>query len=113
MDGIKVHCARLHFVRHPRINRDFWTEVVAHWATDVLDGGAVIKKQRVPIFAGDTCETLNQRALQAEYRVQIAAIHDLCDGVARPVTEQIVQVRPGEEDILAWAKQQAHEHHKD
>ena len=52
MDGIRVSCARLNFVR--AVNRDFFTEAVTHWVTSVLDGGAIIKSRRIRSTPGSS-----------------------------------------------------------
>ena len=111
MDGIRVSCARLNFVR--AVNRDFFTEAVTHWVTSVLDGGAIIKSRRIPTKRDDTCRTLYDRVKPIEWEVQIELLRDVCSGTVEEVSYDPPLVRPGEQEILARAKQEAIQHHPD
>jgi len=105
MYGLRVHQARLLFVR--KVNRDFWTEATAHRVTVKFDEGQILKRRQVPIFEGDTAESLQARVLPIEHEVQIET---LCDFVNNTVSEFIREkplVYKGEEKILEECKELA------
>lgn len=49
-----------------------------HWVTEVVDGGAVVLQQSVPVLPGDTPESLAARVLAAEHQVYAAALKKAC-----------------------------------
>lgn len=117
MYGIRVHEARLQFVR--KVNRDFWTEATAHFVTPIFDEGAIIKRKQVSILPEDTAETLQARVLPVEYEVQIETLRVLSEGglSSRGTREvsprELASAREtplvlrGEEEILAECKADA------
>lgn len=109
MNGIVTVCARLRFVK--MVDREYLVKPTAHWVTEVLDEGAVVKAGRVDILPYfDTCESLYERVKKEEYEVQIGVIKDLIAGRLGEVPV-VSPVRPGEEEILAKAKADAIAHH--
>lgn len=84
MYGMRVHQTRLSFVE--KTNRNFWTEATAHRVTVNFDEGAIVKRKQVPIFPGDTAESLQMRVLPVEHEIQIEALRDF---VNETVTEFI------------------------
>lgn len=104
MYGTAVHAAVLEFRK--LTGGEMWTEVVAQRAERDMDGGAVVKSARVEILAGDSAETLQQRALPIEHRVQIELLKDIASGNVHEVTRPPI-VLAGEEKILQAAKQKA------
>ena len=50
------------------------TGATVHVVTDALDAGPILVQEAVPIFEGDTADTLRQRVHEAEYRLLPAAI---------------------------------------
>jgi phosphoribosylglycinamide formyltransferase-1 len=51
-----------------------------HWVTEVVDGGAIVLQQRVPVLPGDTAESLAARVLTAEHQVYAEALKKVCQG---------------------------------
>ncbi len=106
MYGTAVHAAVLEFRK--LTGGEMWTEVVAQRAERDMDAGAVVKSARVKILAGDSAETLQQRALPIEHRVQIELLKDIASGNVHEVIRPPL-VLAGEEKILEAAKQKARE----
>ena len=118
MYGLAPPCALMHFLK--ATGRNFWTEAVTHLVlNEQYDVGPVIKKLRVDIpeelVAGfpdnNGCKTLQQMVLPVEHQVQIAAVRAFCRNMVYEVIHEGPVVLPGEEQILAWAKAQAIQHH--
>lgn len=105
MHGQRVHAARLLFVRHTK--RDFWTEAIAQRVHVNFDQGVVVKSTRVDILPSDTVDSLQQRVLPVEHRVQIELLKDVASGSVKKITKRDPLVRPGEERILFDAKKVA------
>jgi phosphoribosylglycinamide formyltransferase-1 len=105
MYGIRVHEARLEFVR--KVKRDFWTEATTHRVTANFDEGEVIKRKVVPILEGDVAETLQARTLPAEHEVQIEALRDFTNGTVSECQRETPLVLKGEENILEACKKSA------
>ena len=106
MYGRAAHAARLYFVR--ATERAFWTEATAHHVTKELDEGSVIHTRTVPILPTDSVFDLQQRVLPVEHQVQIEAIELFAQGGILPtVKRQERLILPGEENMLALAKQAA------
>lgn len=103
MFGMRVHQARLEFVR--RVNRDFWTEATAHRVTSEFDKGAILKRKQVPILPDDTAETLQARVLPVEHEVQIETLQDFANGTVSKFKREITLVFKGEEKILEECKE--------
>lgn len=105
MYGTRVHCARLYFVR--TVQRDFWTEATAHLVTENYDEGELLGTKRVEILPDDTPVSLQQRTLPAEWELQIDVLRQLAEGTLKPFRRQDRLVLPGEEGVLATAKEVA------
>lgn len=73
MYGMRVHCATLRFMRMIGC-KDPYTEATAQRVHPEYDRGAVLCVERVPIKPDDTPESLQQRVLPAEHRVQIKTL---------------------------------------
>ncbi len=50
------------------------TGATVHVVTADLDAGPILVQEKVPVFEGDTVETLRQRVHEAEYRILPEAI---------------------------------------
>jgi phosphoribosylglycinamide formyltransferase-1 len=105
MYGIRVHETRLQFVR--KTNREFWTEATCHYVTENFDEGKIIKTMKVEILPEDTAESLQERVLKAEHKVQIEALQDFVNNKIEIFNREVPLVLPGEESILAECKQNA------
>jgi folate-dependent phosphoribosylglycinamide formyltransferase PurN len=105
MFGIRVHAARLGFVKET--NHDFWSEATAHRVTEHFDEGAVVKATRVPILEGDTPEILQMRMLPVEHDVQIETIKDFRDNTVQEIARREPLIKPEEFSILDAVKAQA------
>jgi phosphoribosylglycinamide formyltransferase 1 len=105
MYGMRVHQARLEFVR--RTNHDFWTEATAHRVTANFDEGKIVKRKQVPIFQNDTAEILQARVLPIEHEVQIETLRDFANVTVSEFIREIPLVMPAEEKILEECKQLA------
>jgi len=51
-----------------------------HFVTEELDGGPVILQAKVPVFADDTADSLNQRIQSQEHRIYPLVIKWFLDG---------------------------------
>jgi phosphoribosylglycinamide formyltransferase 1 len=69
--GVKIHGATVHFV-------------VAE-----MDSGPIIAQGAVPVFDGDTPETLGRRVLVVEHKIYPLALRLLADGRARVVNGRV------------------------
>jgi phosphoribosylglycinamide formyltransferase-1 len=69
-----------------------------HYVTAELDSGPIILQGRVPVFAEDTPESLQQRVHQVEYQIYPAAIQQIAAG---QVTFRNNQVYYGGQPIQA------------
>jgi phosphoribosylglycinamide formyltransferase-1 len=108
MNGIIPVCARLNFAA--AVGHSAIVEPVAHFATSVVDGGAVVTKGCVEILSNDTCESLYERVKEEERKVQIATV-SMAAGQILHVAEIISPVEEGEEEILKFSKLLAFKHH--
>ncbi len=106
MYGMRVHAARLHFVRATD-REESWTEAVAQLVAPEYDRGPVIHRERVEIEPGDTPENLQQRVLPIEHRVQIEALRLLVQGTAVPLVRKQRLVHHEEYELLIDAKKEA------
>jgi len=105
MYGRRVHAARLHFVR--ATERDFWTEATAQFVAPNYDEGGVICTKQVEIRPDDDTCSLQKRVLPEEHEVQVTALELFVTGKAQPLTRSERLIRPGEEQLLNLAKQNA------
>lgn len=105
MYGMRVHCARLEFVR--KVNRDFWTEATSHRVTNKFDEGVVLKRAQVPILENDTVESLQARVLPIEHEVQIELLKDFTNNTVSEFHRETPLVLQGEEGILEECKKLA------
>lgn len=105
MYGMRVHCARLLFVR--AVKRDFWSEATAQRVAVHFDEGAVLKTARVEILANDTPETLAARMLPIEHEVEIETLRDFASGRVQEQKRETPVVLPGEEGLLVAVKKEA------
>ena len=78
MYGKRVHAARLNFVK--ATDKDWWTEVTCHRVTEEYDEGAILDRIEVPIRPNDTVDTLADRALLEEHKLQIKVLEDFASG---------------------------------
>lgn len=105
MFGRRVHAARLNFIQE--VNRDHWTEAIAQRIHKEYDKGTVVKSEKVEIFPDDTVDSLQQRVLPVEHRVQIEMLKDFANGTLKEAEPRKSLVMPGEEEILFLARQKA------
>ncbi|EKE84200.1 phosphoribosylglycinamide formyltransferase [Idiomarina xiamenensis 10-D-4] len=63
--------------------------VSVHFVTEELDGGPVILQAKIPIFAGDEADDLQQRVHEQEYRIYPLVIRWFCADRLRLVNEQV------------------------
>lgn len=105
MFGLRVHCARLEFVK--RTNRDFWSEATAQRVAAAFDAGAVLNRKQVPILPDDTPETLAARLLPVEHEVIIETLQNFADGQVKELVREKPLVKPEEYQILEVCKKQA------
>lgn len=96
--GMRVHCARLEFVR--QTNRDFWTEATAQRVHENFDEGARLGAVSVKINNDDTPETLQQRVLPHEHALQISVLKQFALGTVKEQPRQERLVYPEEETLL-------------
>lgn len=56
------------------------TGCTVHWVDDSLDGGPIIRQEKVPVFPDDTAAGLHARIQEAEHRLLPAVVADLAAG---------------------------------
>ncbi|MDX6766991.1 MAG: phosphoribosylglycinamide formyltransferase [Candidatus Methylacidiphilales bacterium] len=56
------------------------TGCTVHWVDDSLDGGPIIRQEKVPVLPGDSATTLHARIQEAEHRLLPAVVADLARG---------------------------------
>lgn len=105
MYGMRVHCARLYFVR--KTKRAYWTEAIAQRVSVNVDKGPIVYKKVIEILPDDTPESLQQRVLPTEHRVQIATLQDFCSGTVKELTRDEPVVHEDEVEVLKEAKRVA------
>ncbi len=105
MYGVRVHEARLQFVR--KTNREFFTEATCHRVTANFDEGKIVKRIQVEILPEDTAESLQARVLPVEHQVQIQALQDFVNNTVTEFEREVPLVLPGEESILDECKKNA------
>jgi len=71
-DGVRITGCTVHFVR------------------PAMDEGPIIAQAAVPVFPGDTQETLSERVLHAEHVLYPHAVRLVASGRARVVNEKVV-----------------------
>ena len=63
----------------------------AHFVTEEVDGGPIIRQEKLRVFKGDTPETLQRRILdQIEHPMLVGVIKDLCDDKISVVGGKVV-----------------------
>lgn len=105
MYGRRVHAARLSFVR--KTNHDFWTEATAQRVAIEFDGGAVLKRKRLPILSNDDVASLQERLLPVEHEVQVEVLRDFASGKAKELVRETPLVLQAEIPILDEVKKAA------
>lgn len=105
MYGKRVHCARILFCRG--LNKDHWTEATAQLVAVEYDKGDLLLTERVAIEKTDDVDTLQQRVLPVEHRVQIQALRGLVEETAAPFQRSSRLVKSGEEQVLKEARSTA------
>lgn len=56
------------------------TGVSIHLVSDEYDSGPIIAQCEVPVYAGDTVETLSERVLQCEHSFYVATLQKIIEG---------------------------------
>lgn len=105
MYGLRVHAAVLEFARN--VGREFtFTEAIAQRVDPIVDEGAILAVEQVEILKNDTPESLAERVLPVEYRVQIKTLYNF--GIGNVETIELPEiVFPDEIDLLEQAKRKA------
>lgn len=103
MYGRRVHAAVLIFTRlakrpHP------YTEMITQRVAQKYDLGEVVGSASVEITDFDTVDSLQQRALPIEHRVQIGLLKDIVLGRVREMPRE-TYVQPGERVLLYIAQE--------
>ena len=63
----------------------------AHFVTEEVDGGPIIRQEKLRVFKGDTPETLQRRILdQIEHPMLVSVIRDLCADKIKVVDGKVV-----------------------
>lgn len=109
MFGIRVHFARLFFLRKllrqgRRTQDDMWTEAIAQRVHTNFDEGQVLYRERLPIDRYDSPETLQSRLFDVEYRVQIETLRRIANNQFTECLADSPLVRDDELDVLEEAK---------
>lgn len=105
MYGRRVHYTRLNFVKETKKN--WWTEVTCHRVTEDYDKGAIIDRVQVPIHENDTVESLAERCLLEEHKLQIKVLEDFAHNRIQEWKRNEPLVKNFEEKILIRLKEEA------
>ncbi len=105
MFGLRVHAARLLFVRATQ--RNFTTEATAHRVTDNYDEGAILGRRVIDILDNDSPESLAQRLLKEEHILQTEILEQFARNEIQEWTRPEPLVYANEKDLLIQAKQEA------
>lgn len=105
MYGMRVHYTRLKFVQ--ATDRDWWTEVTTHRVAEEYDKGAILDRIQVPIRKDDTAETLADRALLEEHRLQVKVLDDFANGKVQEWVREEPLVKSFEVNLLNKIKAEA------
>lgn len=57
------------------------TGCTVHWVNEEVDGGEILRQERVAVLAGDSAETLHARIQEAEHRCLPAVVRGLAEGI--------------------------------
>lgn len=89
MRGQAAIAAALYFAQET--NQLWYTKATAHFVTDEIDGGGVIREWIVPIMTDDTVKSLQERILPVEHFINIATMGDFAShGMPKPLHEKCV-----------------------
>lgn len=105
MYGMRVHAARLLFVRET--GHDFWSEATSQRVEEEFDKGVVLRTHQVPIMQGDTPEMLAARMLPFEHEVQIETLADFLHKKVREMHREMPLIQSDEIEILEKCKKEA------
>jgi len=105
MYGKRVHYTRLKFVQET--NKDWWTEVTTHRVAEEYDKGAILDRIRIPILENETVESLADKALIEEHRLQIKVVDDFANGRVKEWQREQPLIKSFEVDLLNRIKQEA------
>lgn len=65
----------------------------AHFVSSDVDGGLIIRQQKLTVYKGDTPEALQKRILsQIEHPMLVSVIKDLCDDKIKVIDGKVVTV---------------------
>ena len=82
--GIKVHAAVI-------AAGEKESGATAHFVGTEIDGGPIIRRQKLTVYKGDTPEALQKRILtQIEHPMLVSVIKDLCDDKIKVVDGKVV-----------------------
>ncbi len=82
--GIKVHAAVI-------AAGETESGATAHFVSAEIDGGPIIRQEKLPVYKGDKPEDLQKRILnQIEHPMLVSVIRDLCDGKIKVVDGKVV-----------------------
>ncbi len=82
--GIKVHAAVI-------AAGETESGATAHFVGTEIDGGPIIRQQKLRVYKGDTPEALQKRILmQIEHPMLVGVIRDLCDDKIKVVDGKVV-----------------------
>lgn len=112
MIGLTVHDAVIRYWTmlspvEPHIWDGAKTHVIAQRVDPVYDAGAVVLYEPVPVLPFDTPETLQQRALPLEHKLQIKLLQQFVAGDIHDLLLYKGVVQPYNEEYARLAKQEA------
>lgn len=102
MYGRRVHAAVLYFRR--KSDHDYWTEATCHLVTEKFDRGKVIGSTKIPIEIDDTVESLQQKVLPQEHKLQIKVLEKFAEAKIRSLKRKKPLISKNEIKILREAK---------
>lgn len=102
MYGRRVHAAVLYFRRIT--NHDYWTEATSHLVTEEFDRGKVIGSTKIPITIDDTVESLQQKVLPQEHKLQIKVLKKFTEAKIKSLKRKNLLINKNEIKILREAK---------
>lgn len=102
MYGRRVHSAVIYFRR--KTKHDYWTEATSHFVTADFDRGNVIGRIKIPISNDDTVESLQNKVLPIEHKLQIDILKNISTGKLKILKRPKPLINSQEINILEESK---------
>lgn len=105
--GRQVVYAAWLFARRSCRSRNQFVEASAQFVDDGIDTGVVVGRKRIPILPDDDENTLRQRLILVEYKLQILVLQSAALGVPLPLHFESHLIDEDEQELLKQCKAEA------